>query len=172
MSSRRIVTLGGLVAALSVAALSVVAIGSPAQAAPKTSTIQYVVGSDGTWSTADPVASIDVPVIGLPFDGTLSGHFEPVAGVLPPWPGCVPSSGTVSVSSAKATLTLALRGDLCWSVAPSGYLIFKGWHDVTSYAPEPRAKWVTGGYGSFDIRLLADGSVNLFIDGRLTTFRR
>jgi hypothetical protein len=172
MSSRRIRTLGGLAAALAAAALSIVAIGAPAQAARRADTIQYVVGSDGTWSMADPVASIEVPVSGLPFDGTLSGHFEPVAGVLPPWPGCVPGTGTVTVGSATATLTLALRGDLCWSVAPSGYLIFKGWHDVTSYAPEPREKWVTGGYGSFDIRLLADGSVNLFLDGRLTTTRR
>lgn len=121
----------------------------------------------GTWATATTGEGVTFTgtTTGLPMDGDTEGSLGPADGTLPPWPGCEPGTGTITTTSGRETLTVALTGNLCRSVSPAGYLVFIGWYDVVSYTG--RGNRVADGRGSVDLRVLTDGSAQWMLLGDL-----
>ena len=149
-------------AALAVAATTVVGIAAPAHAA-KPIVDQF---GRGTWTTVTSGATFTGETTGAPFAGATVGSIAPDDGTNPPWPGCEPGSGTVTTTTADGrTITLTLFGDICTAVHPAGRLIFQGWYDVTQF--DGKGRRVADGRGSAEVRTYADGTAEWYLDGQL-----
>jgi hypothetical protein len=122
---------------------------------------------NGTWTQTDATVTYTGTTTGRPFDGITVGTIEPVDGTLPPWGGCEPGRGTLATSSEKVALTATLTGQICRAVAPTGYLVFIGWYDVTDFSRGPQNKNRADGRGGIDVRALADGSATWIMQGDL-----
>lgn len=111
----------------------------------------------GTWTHIEAGVAFVGTTTGSPFDGTTTGEVAADDGSLPPWPGCEAGSGTMTtVAEDGRRLTLRFWGDLCRAVSPSGYLVFRGWYEVTEYTGG-KGRRVADGVGGLGMEFLADG---------------
>jgi hypothetical protein len=110
----------------------------------------------GSWDHIAGGVSFTGTTIGSPVEGETVGTIATLDGTLPPWPGCEDATGTMTTTDGRTTLVVEIRGSLCLAVAPSGYLVFRGWYDVVEYTGA-RGRRVADGTGSLSMEFLADG---------------
>ena len=148
-----------------VVGLLAVALVAPASAGRRDAVSQY---GHGTWTVAGDGFDVAGATEGAPVAGPSTGHVRPGDGTMPPWGGCEPGSGTFTTSTNRSTLTVRFWGDFCRAVAPAGYVVFKGWYDVTEYTGGKGKKGRTAeGRGGMDLYLFADGSSQWSFSGDL-----
>ena len=151
-----------IIASLSIAAATFVGVADSAQAAkPRVEQI-----GTGTWTTDGAGATFTGESSGVPVTGTTTGFIGPNDGSNPPWPGCEPGSGSMTITSDTATFSVELWGDICTAVHPDARLVFIGWYRVTHF-DAAKGRRVADGVGGLDVRSFADGTLQWMFSGAL-----